>query len=259
MSYFFSAIGLQRLNAMADARMLYVFDFDGTLAPLVARPEDAELPRELGDQLCQLAEVATVAILSGRALRDLRPRLGFQPHYLMGNHGIEGVPGWEEQGRNYAGLCRYWAQELHGLLAGMPEADAGVQLENKQYSLSVHYRLAADPAQCAQHLQQVFARLQPAPRVMAGKCVFNLLPQGAADKGRALSQLMYMTQARGALYVGDDVTDEDVFRLHRRDILGVRTEYDAESAAEFFLTNQLEMPRLLDELTGRMGSLLATT
>ena len=255
MTYFFSETGQQRLAQLIDPRFLCVFDFDGTLAPIVARPEDAHLPEDVRAQLLLLSEVATVAILSGRALDDIRPRLGFEPHYTMGNHGIEGMPGWDERGAAYASLCRSWSKELTALLAVHAASEANIRIENKRYSLSVHYRLARDPSAAARSLLALFDKLQPAPRIMAGKCVFNLLPQGAADKGSALRQLIQVTGARGAIYVGDDVTDEDVFRLQksRRDILSVRTEFDAASNAEFFLTNQLEMPRLLDELTCRMA------
>ncbi len=246
MSYFFSAAGQQRLVQMAGSRLLCVFDFDGTLAPIVARPEQASVPAEVRSQLQQLTEVATVGILTGRSLADVQPRLGFTPHYIMGNHGIEGVPGWEDRSAAYADLSRQWRVQLSSLL--LTQDDPGIQLEDKNFSLSVHYRLARDPVASARQLLDLFEHLQPAPRIMAGKCVFNLLPQGAADKGSALLQLMTATHAQGAIYVGDDVTDEDVFRLQRDDILSVRTEYEAYSAAGFFLTNQLEMPRLLDEL-----------
>lgn len=252
MGYFFSAAGLQRLVQMAGPRLLCVFDFDGTLAPIVARHDQAALPDEVRSQLLQLAEVATIGILTGRSLADVRERLGFTPHYTMGNHGIEGVPGWEDRSAAYAELSREWRQQLNVLL--QTQDDPGIQIEDKHYSLSVHYRLARDPLMSARRLLDLFDRLQPAPRIVAGKCVFNLLPQGAADKGSALIQLITATHAQGAIYVGDDVTDEDVFRLRRDDILSVRTEYEAYSAAEFFLTNQLEMPRLLEALRGAIAA-----
>ncbi len=92
---------------------------------------------------------------------------------------------------------------------------------------------------------------------MAGKCVFNLLPQGAADKGSALEQLMRETGAPSAIYVGDDITDEDVFRLQRRDILSVRIEKGASSKADFFLNDRIEIAQLLDELIARSRNLQA--
>ena len=252
MTYFFSDAGLQRLEQTVGPRLLCVFDFDGTLAPIMAHPEQVALPEEVRGQMLLLAEVTTVGILTGRSLADVQPRLGFTPHYTMGNHGIEGVPGWDSRNAAYAGLSRHWDQQLRTLMQSQNPPDPGIQIENKNFSLSVHYRLAHDPVASAAALQRLFTQLVPAPRIMDGKCVFNLLPQGAADKGSALAQLMSATGAHSAIYVGDDVTDEDVFRMQRDDILSVRTEYDPGSHAEFFLTNQLEMPRLLDELTCRI-------
>ena len=250
MPYFFSDAGQQRLAQLLGPRLLCVFDLDGTLTPIVDHPDEAVLAPAQRTLLEALAEVARVGVLSGRSLADLAPRLGFTPHYLIGNHGIEGVPGWEARGRNYAGLCRYWAQELRPRLAALDEP--GLQLENKGCSLSVHYRHAARPAQVAGLLRELFAGLQPEPRIMEGKFVFNLLPQGAADKGRALAQLMHAVEASAAIYVGDDITDEDVFRLRRADILSVRTDPDPASHADFYLASQAELPRLLDALTDGM-------
>jgi trehalose 6-phosphate phosphatase len=253
MAYFFSEAGLHRLEQMIAPRLLCVFDFDGTLAPIVAHPEQASLPREVRSQMLLLSEVTTVGILTGRSVSDVRSRLGFSPHYMMGNHGIEGVPGWECRKESYVEINRQWEQQLRTMLQAQAQLEPGIQIENKTFSLSVHYRLAHDPLASANKLLQMFDGLEPAPRIITGKCVFNLLPHGAADKGSALTQLMLATNAQGAIYVGDDVTDEDVFLLQRDDILSVRTEYAAGSAAEFFLTNQLEMPRLLDELTCRIA------
>jgi trehalose 6-phosphate phosphatase len=82
--------------------------------------------------------------------------------------------------------------------------------------------------------------------------VFSLLPRDAADKGSALEQLMRISGARSAIYVGDDVTDEDVFQLRRRDLLSVRVEHAPGSAAEFFLHHWLDIVQLLDALIQRL-------
>jgi trehalose 6-phosphate phosphatase len=125
-------------------------------------------------------------------------------------------------------------------------------LENKRYSLSVHYRETSDPEQAASWLQALFDGLSPRPRVVAGKYVFNLLAHDACNKGSALEQLMHTSGARHAIYVGDDVTDEDVFQLHRADVLSVRIEQGQESAAEFFLPQAEDILWLLEELAARL-------
>jgi len=91
--------------------------------------------------------------------------------------------------------------------------------------------------------------------VVAGEDVFHLLAEEACNKGTALERLMQLCDARCALYVGDDVTDEDVFRLHRADVLSVRIEQSADSAADFYLPQPGDIMWLLDQLTRRLHAL----
>jgi trehalose 6-phosphate phosphatase len=247
----FSDAGRRRLDAIVQRRVLCAFDFDGTLAPIVVRPEHAHLPNDIMAHLVALSAHAPVAIITGRSVDDIRDRLGFVPDFIIGNHGVEGVPGWESHAAQHQALSASWMMQLSGALQEGTH-DAGIEVEDKRYSLSVHYRLTADPERSASGLRQVFSRMEPAPRVVAGKYVFNLVPQDAAHKGNALERLMAITGARSAIYVGDDVTDEDVFRLRRQDLLSVRVEQAADSAAEFFLERPGDILALLQELTVRL-------
>lgn len=249
MEKLFSEAGQARLDAIVRAGVLCAFDFDGTLAPLMPKPEQVRLPAPVRDKLEALQGHAPVAIITGRSLEDVRQRLDFAPDYIVGNHGLEGLPGWEQRAPGFEANCRGWTAQLQALLAPFAgELGPGVFLEDKRYSLSVHYRLARSPEQAQARLAQLFAQLQPAPKIVGGKYVFNLLPEEAADKGNALQQLMQASGVSCALYVGDDVTDEDVFRLRLPGVLSVRVEHSDRSAAEFFLERFEDMPQLLDQL-----------
>lgn len=245
MSLLFSESGLRRLDEIVQQRLLCAFDFDGTLAPIVAQPEHARLPDDIRQHLIVLSGYAPVAIITGRSIEDIYSRLGFDPDFIVGNHGLEGVPGWEGQAQHHQAICVGWRMQLARMLS---DGDAGIRLEDKRYSLSVHYRDANDANDAEVRLMKLFGTLEPQPRVVAGKYVFNLLPQDAAHKGDALEQLIAICGARHALYVGDDVTDEDVFRLQRRDVLSVRIEHAAQSAAQFFLPRPEDIVQLLTEL-----------
>jgi trehalose 6-phosphate phosphatase len=142
-----------------------------------------------------------VAIITGRAVEDIRARLPFVPDFLVGNHGIEGVPGLPDRRAGYRQLWKHWERTLAAALQDRTRFDGGIWIEQKTYSLSVHFRLARDQ-----------------------------------DKAQA------------ALYVGDDVTDEDVFRLQRSDWLTVRIGRSSDTAAEFFLHHRLDIITLLDML-----------
>lgn len=250
----FSQTGLQRLDQILGAQLLCAFDFDGTLAPIVTMPEQARLPDDIRSRLVTLSAHAPVAIITGRSVQDIRNRLGFEPDFVVGNHGLEGVPGWEKQAAQHEQLCAAWLRQLTGALQ-QPASDPGIQLEDKRYSLSVHYRLACDPDAAARTLVDIFARLTPAPRVVAGKYVFNLMAEDTCHKGSALERLMEITGARHALYVGDDVTDEDVFRLQRPDVLSIRIEHASDSAAEFYVPEPRDILPLLEKLIHRLRAL----
>ncbi|WP_084199576.1 trehalose-phosphatase [Noviherbaspirillum autotrophicum] len=245
-----SEVGRRRLDEFVRPGLLCAFDFDGTLAPIVPHPDQARLPVDIRRRLGELAGFAPVAIITGRSVDDIRDRLGFAPDFIVGNHGLEGLPGWEANAARHEALCSQWRAQLSRVL---PEAgNAGIVLEDKRYSLSLHYRHAPDQEAAARRLTELFAQLTPAPSIVAGKQVFNLVPVDARHKGDALRQLMTITGAARALYAGDDVTDEDVFRLPRRAVLSIRVEYDAQSAAEFFLPQLPDVALLLSDLTRRL-------
>jgi trehalose 6-phosphate phosphatase len=241
-----------RLDEIVRPGLLCAFDFDGTLAPIVAQPEKAYLPIGILQRLVTLAHYTPVAVITGRSVADIRSRLGFQPDFIVGNHGLEGVPGVEHCAELCEQLCAEWERRLAAALQDPSVYDPGIRIENKVYSISVHYRLARDRAKAERQVAALFARLAPDARVIAGKCVFNLLPQEAADKGVALERLMHASGARSAIYIGDDVTDEDIFRLRRPDLLSVRVGLGARSAAEFFLYHRIDVMQVLDELIGRL-------
>lgn len=89
--------------------------------------------------------------------------------------------------------------------------------------------------------------------------MFNLLPVDAPDKGMALAKLCEVSGAPSALYVGDDVTDDYVFRMRRPDWLTVRIERSGDSAAEFYIHHRLDMVQLLDALIGQLASIEAVS
>ncbi|HJV53976.1 MAG TPA: trehalose-phosphatase [Noviherbaspirillum sp.] len=249
MEALFSVAGRRRLDEFARPGLLCAFDFDGTLAPIVPRPEQARLPDAIRGQLVQLSELAPVAVITGRSLADIRGRLGFEPDFIVGNHGLEGVPGWEANAARHRALCDGWREQLARALPKLQ--DPGILVEDKRYSLSLHYRRACN-ADAASRLAGLFRLLQPPPRVVPGKQVFNLVPPDAPHKGAALQQLMKAHGASRALYAGDDVTDEDAFRLPRREVLSIRIEHAPHSAAEFFLAHPQDVALLLSELLSRL-------
>ncbi len=261
MTEVFSPAGLQALRAFIAQPLMCLFDFDGTLAPLVADPDAVLLPAAVRSQLQALQQRVPVGIVTGRALADLRPRLAFVPDYLIGNHGLEGVPaGAADAGDTgntgaaaspaelLAQVAR-WKAQLEPVVA---QLDPGIVIEDKHYSLSLHYLRARNREQAAQALRARIAALSPTPRIIAGKLLFNVLPAEAGDKGSAVQALLAATGLSQALYVGDDQTDEDVFRLAQPGLFTIHVGAAADSAAQWCLHDYREVARLLDWLVAEL-------
>ena len=245
MIYAFSPEGVACLAAVLATDPRLAFDIDGTLAPIVERPDEARLPDDVQRCLAHLAQRSEVAIITGRAVHDARRMLSFDPHYLIGNHGAEGLPGWRARSESFAHAVRAWRDTLATYDA---LAATGVALEDKAYSISLHYRRAANPAAAHRAIQECIAALDPVPRIIVGKAVVNLLPADAPDKGDALRALIAETRCSNVLYVGDDDTDETVFGLNLPSVLTLRVEPAADSAAALFLRDQREVLTLMQHI-----------
>jgi trehalose-6-phosphatase len=151
--------GARRLDQIVQPGVMCVFNFDGTLAPVVAQSNEARTPLPILLKLVALTSHAPIAIMTGRSVADLQPRLGFVPEFLSG---------------------------------------------------------------------------------------------GADNKGEALEQLMQANGVNSAIYIGGDISDEDVFRLRRPDLLTIRVGLEPHSAAEFFLPHQSGILTALQALISKM-------
>jgi trehalose 6-phosphate phosphatase len=230
------------LRAFAQPRTLAAFDFDGTLAPIVPRPEDAAMRETTRERLVQVARRYPVVILTGRARTDMLRLLNGVPVLeVIGSHGLEtaGTP----TGR-FSRLVAQWRAQVADRLKAL----AGVKIEDKRYSLSLHYRHADDEAEAREHIERAVADL-PEARIVGGKKVVNVVPREAPDKGRALLASCRRLGCERSIYVGDDVTDEDVFRLRATaEVLGIRVGCSDASAAAYCLSDQEQIDALLDAL-----------
>ena len=127
-------------------KVLLLSDFDGTLTPIVERPELAVLAPEVRQTLLDLAghEKFILGVVSGRSLRDLQDKVGVPGVIYAGNHGLElSGPGLEYVHPNADGM-RQIQTEVFEILKNELGHFPGVVLENKGLSLSVHYRVAPD-------------------------------------------------------------------------------------------------------------------
>jgi trehalose 6-phosphate phosphatase len=229
------------LARYAWSRTLLAFDFDGTLAPIVERPADARMRATTHARLCVVAERYPCVVISGRGLADTKSRLAGMPTVsVVGNHGLEPSSGMREHARTVSD----WLPRLHHL-----QAEPGVEIEDKKYSLAIHYRRSRRKRVARALIANAVAALGPAVRAIEGKQVLNVVPHGAPHKGMALERLRAEVGADTAVYVGDDVTDEDVFGLDQPGrLLSIRVGASTATVAPYYLRNQLEIDRLLEVL-----------
>lgn len=251
MIYLLSKEGRDALRALASRPMLYAFDFDGTLARISPDRDLVTVPRSIHAWLTELAKRVPCAVVSGRALSDLAPRVNGAVPHLIGNHGLESPYTTPESLVEAEDTCKGWMTCLRTTLA-LPLKDNGVEVEDKQYSLTLHYRGSDEPARTRLALLLLLDQLDPAPRLIFGKASVNVLPPGKGGKGLAALALMVQLRRTGLFFIGDDETDEDVFALTEGLSMGVRVGRHAESRAQFYLKQQGEIEEVLRFLVHRM-------
>jgi trehalose 6-phosphate phosphatase len=226
------------LQDFAFSNVLVALDYDGTLAPIVADPARAEMRPRTRNLLQALAKAFPVAVISGRARTDLARRLrGVDVAALVGNHGVEG---WHVAGGRLAEVRRWLP-----VLAAATAPYKGVIVEDKSYSVAIHYRQSREKKRARAAISSAAATL-PGVRVIAGKQVVNVVPRDAPHKGIALERERERLGCDTAIYVGDDQTDEDVFALDQPGrLLSVRVGFGGRSAAAYGIADQRAIDRLL--------------
>lgn len=247
---------------LAGRRPAVFLDYDGTLTPIVDRPEDAVISESMRDAVRGLAARCTVCVVSGRDRPVVQELMGVDDLVVAGSHGFDiwSPEGGEIQHDAAAGsdeLLERVTAQLRDELGSIE----GALVEPKKASVAAHYRLVADDERRA--VQAVVERLladHPEElKVTPGKMVYELQPKLDWDKGKAV---VYLLQALDLerddvvpFYVGDDITDEHAFEALAGSGIGVfvgRAD-DPEvggrtTAAHFVLDSPQEVERFLDTL-----------
>lgn len=249
---------------LSGSPLLSMLDIDGTLAPIAPRPEDAAVPNETRRLLAALAAHpgVTVAFVSGRAAADVTRLAGVRGTWIIGNHGFEVL---RPDGRVVAGAALGDArgaieaalQSIAATAASMP----GVIVEDKRWTASVHFRLAAPSVAGPLRAAVRAAADAHGLRVLEGKKVLELRPNADVNKGTAALRLTHEIIGDGpgaVLYVGDDATDEDAFARLRAEIpaaVTARVGHDghAHTSAEFSLDDTAAVAQFLDWIATARG------
>jgi trehalose 6-phosphate phosphatase len=190
---------LEHVTAAPEEAAIFL-DFDGVLAPIVARPEDAYPPAETRAELARLAgRYALVAVVSGRAGADVRRRVGVDGIVYVGSHGLEldrQADRWRRRIADFAGAAPWPPSEI----------------ELKGLSVAFHYRDRADEQAAVRELEELAGHAREDGLVARfGRKVLEVLPPVGSNKGTAVRHLLDGAGLGRALVAGDDVTDLDAF------------------------------------------------
>lgn len=243
----------------AKKKILFL-DFDGTLSKIVKQPQKAKLEPKIRFLLRKIAKDRKfrLAIISGRALEDVKSKVGIKNIVYAGNHGLEikgpGIkfssPGLEKFRVTLKRLKKSLIRRLGGI--------KGVLLEDKGLTLSVHYRLvkkgglapfkAAFAGATAGYTAGKKIKIRP------GKKVFEIRPPVRWDKGKVVLWLLdrWKFSSKGddsiVVYIGDDLTDEDAFRALAAKAVTALVGRRKDSAAGYYLNNVGEVAKFLKML-----------
>ncbi|MDE2215344.1 MAG: trehalose-phosphatase [Candidatus Omnitrophica bacterium] len=257
MKYFFDDFG--SLKKQIGGRDLFLFlDYDGTLTPIVDHPKKAALAKSTRSLLEKLSlePLVNVSVVSGRALGDLRNRVGVSNISYVGNHGLEmDAPGVNFKGFDLVSVCEtidYLKKEISKELLFFK----GAFLEDKGVTLSVHYRKLKEARAAVlkaflHELTEPFLSRKQI-RMGSGKKVLEIKPPVDWDKGKAVLWLLNQHKHDGkktcSIYIGDDTTDEDAFASLKGKGITIKVGGQGDSAAEYYVKQQKEVIRLLKGL-----------
>lgn len=247
--------GIGEIAQDAKGKRVVIFlDYDGTLTPIVETPDEAILSDEMRHTLQELAKYCTVAVISGRDVRDVQKRIGIASIFYAGSHGFD-IAGPEgrhleyRQGMEFLPLLDRAEKSLQDRLGSV----SGSLIERKRFSIAVHYRKVREEetGNVEKAVDQV-VESQPRLRKTHGKKVFEVQPKIDWHKGEAVKWLLEVLDLDRPeilpLYIGDDVTDEDAFKALRQKGIGILVGKSSTTAARYTLKNPEEVERFLKEL-----------
>jgi trehalose 6-phosphate phosphatase len=252
MEYLLSPKNIPVLESFSLAHTVFGFDFDGTLAKIEDHPKEVRIDSECEKYLKLLNDTGPVAIITGRSIEDVKSFFSFPPKYIIGNHGIEGNHSPDEL-ESIKLIIEGYKKVILDLYSENMKL-LGIVLEDKVYSLTLHFRNSPEPEK-AEHFLITKLSYFPKAKVTKGKMVLNIIPFNVTNKGQAFIRLMEKEKAKFGFYIGDDVTDEDVFVYKDPKILTVKIGYFSESQASYYLNDQDEIIHVLKILCGNRGVL----
>ncbi len=259
MEYLFdSLVGIS--ETLRNRRLFIFLDYDGTIAPIVDIPDQADIPRELRkvlEAICANPRMR-LAFISGRRLVDIKTRVGLKNAIYSGNKGLE-IEGDKIEFRtslpaNYRNCIVRIKRGLQDRLSGVK----GIFIEDKELTLSLHYRKV--PQQDVVAVKEAFCSivgdyvLRNQIKARCGKMVFEVTPSLNWNKGTAalailaLDPFAFTNSDLLPVYIGDDIADEDAFRALDKSGLTIYVGQPKISSAKYYVKDTYEVMGFLKEM-----------
>jgi trehalose-phosphatase len=250
-----------KLNKGIREKLVVVFlDYDGTLTPIADTPAKAILAQEIKELLRAISKTAgcKLAIISGRALSDIKNIVGLKEIIYAGNHGLE-IEGpkikFESQ---ISPRLKTVIRNIYEEAINKLQKIKGVLIEDKGLTISIHYRLV--DKRDMELFKKIFSEItdpfvvRSKIKVNSGKKVYEIRPPVEWNKGKvvlwllARQQFMAGEQTVFAVYIGDDVTDEDAFKALKNKGLTIFVGEPKISMADYYLRDTEEVKVFLHSL-----------
>ncbi|HDK41660.1 MAG TPA: trehalose-phosphatase, partial [Nitrospirae bacterium] len=240
-SYLFENIGTIPRN-----RIFLFLDYDGTVTPIVKTPDKAVMSEEMRSLIIKLQQTVPVAIISGRALNDLKQMVNIENMIYAGNHGAEIWDGTRlVKGKRASSSQKAMKQIIHELRTSL-SAISGVVIEDKGITASIHFRMVSErnTGRVLDIFWSIADKYKDSFMVTTGKKVLEIRPRGIWNKGDAVKWICKnFGRKRIPVYVGDDTTDEDAFRAIKGKGIGICVGWNPES--DYYLKTQDEVKQLI--------------
>jgi len=242
---------LDWLKGVMDEKRISLFlDYDGTITPIVARPERATLTYQMREILRALSKTYPTAIVSGRSLADVRQRVGITDLTYAGNHGTEIWSSDFTMIFDAGGSYKKALERLVPALEALVRSHRGVIMEHKGQSITIHYRLI--DTRSAEAFAQRYARVvekaaeEGVVRLARSKKAVEIRPAADWNKGSAVDWILERKPFLGTypIYIGDDETDKDGYRALKGRGISVHVGHEIEEA-DYYLVAQTEVRTLL--------------
>ena len=243
---------------LEQSRIFLFLDYDGTLTSIVDTPEQAIIPKNTKEILKALSEnnQCRVAIISGRALDDIKARVGLDGLVYVGNHGLEIYDDKLSFRWMMPPHFKETITEIKNRLKEVFAKTEGVLIEDKEFTLSLHYRMVhVEDAVIKSMFDKVINPYQAKGEItiMAGKKVFEVRPAKGGRKGKIVMGLFLRERLATndmniiPIYIGDDVTDEDAFKeMVNKKGVTIRVGKNDASLAHYYVNDAEEVTKLLE-------------